>query len=366
MQNAKCKMEEINEVHFRFIIFHFALCIFHFALYSFCYALMAISILHGSPALTQPVGLPPVPWPEDNSYSPEKAELGRLLYFDTRLSADNTVSCASCHNAPCGFSDGKPIAVGIAHRKGSRHSPTIINTAYLKYLFWDGRANSLEEQCMGPTANTNEMAKDSDPHAAHQSCERHIQHIIGYKLLFKKIFGDEKISMENIAKAIATFERTILSGNSPYDRYQNGDKTAMTPDQIKGWEVFKKSNCIDCHGGFNFSDSRFTNIGIGMDKPNPDTGRYDVTHQDKDWGAFKIPTLRETALTTPFMHDGSIKTLEEVVDYYDKGGTPNKNLHPLMRPLNLSVEDKMALVSFLKALSGEGWQHFQAPDKLPE
>lgn len=316
--------------------------------------------------LVLPLGLPPIPWPKDNPYTSEKAELGRLLYFDTRLSGDNTVSCATCHNAPCAYGDCRAIAIGIENRKGTRHSPTIINVAYLKFLFWDGRARSLEEQGMGPIANRNEMANDSNPHEAYNECLERISGIKGYAELFKKVFGTDEVSMEDIAKAIATFERTIVSGNSPYDRYKNGDRTAMTEVQIKGFEVFKKSNCMNCHGGFNFADNRFMNIGIGMDKPNPDLGRYIVTQDERDWGAFKVPTLRESEHTAPYMHDGSLRTLEEVVDYYDRGGIPNRNLHPLIKPLHLTSEDKAALVCFLKALSGEGWDHFGEPEKFPE
>jgi len=313
-----------------------------------------------------PLGLPSIPWPEDNPYTAEKGDLGRLLYFDPRLSGDNSVSCSTCHNIPCAFGDCRAIAIGIDQRKGTRHTPTILNAAYLKYLFWDGRARSLEEQGMGPIANPNEMAKNEDPHEAHLQCQERVAAIEGYRVLFKKVFGTDEITMNEIAKAIATFERTVLSGNSPYDRYRAGDKTAMTAEQIRGYDLYKKVGCVNCHGGYNFCDDRFMNIGIGMDSPNPDTGRYGITNNDRDWGAFKPPTLRESEHTAPYMHDGSLKTLEEVIDYYDKGGIPNKNLHPLMRPLNLSSDDKAALVSFLKALSGEGWNHFQEPDKFPE
>ncbi|MFA6917087.1 MAG: cytochrome c peroxidase [Parachlamydiales bacterium] len=313
-----------------------------------------------------PLGLEPIPWPEDNPYSKEKAELGLLLYFDKRLSADNTVSCSTCHNIPCAYSDCKVIAIGIDERKGTRHSPTIINAGYSKLLFWDGRANSLEEQCKGPIANPNEMADSKDAHVAHDQCENRISKIEGYKPLFKKAFGDDKITIDRIAQAIATFERTVVSGNSPYDRYKAGDKTAMTEEQIKGYQVFKTVRCEACHAGFNFTDDSFQNIGIGMDKPNPDLGRYSITHKNSMWGSFKVPTLRESAHSGPYMHDGCLQTIEDVIDYYDKGGIPNKNLHPLMKPLHLSAEDKKALISFIKALDGEGWQHFDEPNEYPQ
>lgn len=313
-----------------------------------------------------PLGLPAVPWPQDNTYSKEKAELGRLLYFDKRLSSNQTVSCASCHNSPCAYSDCRAIAIGINHSEGTRHSPTIINAAYSKYLFWDGRASSLEEQCKGPIANTKEMSTVKNVHEAHEQCAERVKNIPGYRKLFEKVFGSHEITIDDIAKAIATFERTILSGNSSYDRYLAGDKSALSKQQIHGLEVFKKVGCANCHAGFNFTDERFINIGIGMDKEDPDTGRFAITHKESDFGAFKTPTLREVERTGPYMHDGSLATLEEVIDYYDRGGIKNKNLHPLMRPLHLSVEDKRALISFLKSLEGQGWQNFQEPKEFPE
>lgn len=315
--------------------------------------------------IVPPLGLPPIPWPADNPYTKEKWELGRLLYFDKRLSSDGTVSCASCHHVGCGYGDCRPIAIGIDGEKGTRHSPTIINTAYDTFLFWDGRATSLEEQCKGPLANPKEMSKLKDPHEAHRECVQNVSKIAGYAPLFKKAFGTEEITLEKLTKAVATFERSVLSGNSPFDRYMKGDRTALTKEQVHGMAIFRKVDCPSCHQGFNFTRSQFQNIGIGMDKPNPDLGRYLITHDEKDWGAFKTPTLREVEHTAPYMHDGSLKTLEEVIDYYDKGGIPNKNLHSSMKPLHLTEEEKRALVSFLKALSGEGWQQIEEPKNFP-
>jgi cytochrome c peroxidase len=327
-----------------------------------------ISSLAGAATYEVPLGLPEVPWPVDNPYSKEKEDLGRILYFDKRLSSNQTISCASCHNIPCAYSDCRILAIGIDDTKGSRHSPTIINAAYSKLLFWDGRASSLEEQCKGPIGNPKEMTLDKDVHIAHHECVKRVQSYAGYRPLFKKAFGTDEITIDHISKAIATFERTILSGNSPYDKYKAGDKTAMTEEQIHGMKLFmsRKVGCANCHGGFNFTDERFLNIGVGMDEPNPDLGRYAITHNAKDWGAFKVPTLRESEHTAPYMHNGSHASLEEVIDYYDKGGNPNKNLHPLMKPLHLTAEEKQALVSFLKALSGEGWKNFKEPGQFPD
>lgn len=313
-----------------------------------------------------PLGLPPIPWPKDNPYSAKKAELGRVLYFDTRLSSDETISCAHCHAKNEAFTDNLSISFGIDGRRGTRNSPTVINAAYLKRLFWDGRAKSLEEQATGPIGNTHEMTLIESIHEAHQECVEQVKAIPGYRKLFKEAYGDEELTIERIAQAIATFERTIVSGNSPYDRYMAGDKTALTEEQVRGLRLMKTAGCLNCHGGPLFSDERFLNIGVGMDAKEPDLGRYGVTHKDKDWGAFKVPTLRDVEQTYPYMHDGSLLTLEEVIDYYDKGGIPNKNLHPLMKPLNLSEADKKALVSFLKSLNGEGWQHYGPPEEFPK
>lgn len=313
-----------------------------------------------------PLGLPSIRWPEDNLYNSKKAELGSLLYFDARLSSDGTISCASCHAPSETFSDRRPLSIGIKGKKGKRHSMTIINTAYQPILFWDGRAKTLEEQCKGPISNPTEMTLFEDPHDAHSDCQERVKNIPGYRLLFKEVFNSEECRLDHIAQAIATFERTILSGNSPYDRYVRGDLEAMSHQQIEGYKLFMNKGCINCHHGVSFSNGTFTNIGIGMDLPNPDLGRYAITKNTRDWGAFKVPILREVANNSPYMHDGSLSTLEEVIDYYDKGGNPNPNLHPLIKPLHLDPKQKKALISFLKALSGEGWKHIKSPEKFPE
>lgn len=313
-----------------------------------------------------PLGLPPIPWPKDNPYTAKKAELGEYLYFDKRLSANGTVACSSCHGVHRGFADANKISEGIDGRVGTRHAPTVINAAYEKLLFWDGRAHSLEEQATGPIANYNEMADSKDAKVAFSECCDRVNAIPGYRKLFKEAFGSEECTMERLSQAIATFERTVLSGNSAYDRYMAGEKTAMTEQEIKGMQVFKRVGCDNCHFGPNFTDGTFRNIGVGMDAKDPDLGRYVITKDKKDWGAFKVPTIRQVAYTYPYMHDGSLKTLDEVIDYYDKGGIKNANLHPLMQPLNMSPEDKKALKAFMIALNGEGWQHVDEPCKFPE
>jgi cytochrome c peroxidase len=313
-----------------------------------------------------PLGLAPIPWPEDNPYSPAKAELGRMLYFDPRLSSDGTVSCSSCHSPDKAYTDAAPFSTGIGKQIGGRSAPTVINRAYSTQQFWDGRADSLEEQAKGPIANPIEMTIDKEEGKAHTESVRRIRSVPGYIARFKQAFGDGEITIDHVAKAIATFERTVLSGNSPYDRYQAGDKKAMTPDQVRGMDIFfNKAACDSCHLGFNFTDGSYVNIGIGMDKPKPDLGRFIVSKREEDKGAFKTPTLREVQHTGPYMHDGRFRTLDQVVEHYDKGGIPNPYLDRRIKPLHLSAQDKKDLVAFLKALSGEGWQKIQAPPALP-
>jgi cytochrome c peroxidase len=313
-----------------------------------------------------PKGLPPVFWPDDNPYSAAKTELGRLLYFDRRLSSDGTVSCATCHDPALAFTDGQPVSTGIGKQRGGRSAPTVINRAYSTSQFWDGRAASLEEQAKGPLANPIEMTSDKEGAAAHRETVKWIKAVPGYAPLFKSAFGDDTIDIDRVARAIATFERTVVSGNSPFDRYQDGEKSAMTPEQVRGMDVFfKKAQCDACHLGFNFTDGSYMNIGIGMDRSKPDLGRYVVSRREEDKGAFKTPTLREVEHTAPYMHDGSIRTLEEVVEHYDKGGIKNPYLAEKIKPLHLTAQEKKDLVAFMKALSGEGWQQIEAPKEFP-
>jgi cytochrome c peroxidase len=322
---------------------------------------MAIVPARGADPMKPPLGLVPVQFPKDNPYSAEKAELGKLLYFDTRLSKDNTVSCATCHSPKFGYTDGAPVSTGIRGQKGGRSAPTVINRAYSLAQFWDGRAPSLEEQAKGPIANPIEMGN------THSAVVQTLKGIPGYMAMFKSVFGTEDITIDHVAKAIATFERTVLSGNSPYDKYKAGNKKAMSASAIRGMDVyFNKAKCDQCHEGINLTTNAYHNLGVGTDQPKPDAGRMDFTKNEADWGAFKTPTLRDIALTAPYMHDGSLKTLEEVVEYYDKGGVKNKNLDEKIKPLKLTAVEKKDLVEFLKALSGEGWQSIQEPAKFPQ
>lgn len=315
-----------------------------------------------------PLGLVEIYWPENNAYTPAKAELGWLLFFDTRLSSDGNVSCASCHAPEHAFTDAGPVSTGIGGKKGGRSAPSIINRGYGALQFWDGRAASLEEQVKGPLANPIEMTSEKDADKAHAAVIARLRKVADYRKRFKDVFGTEDLTIDHVAKAVATFERVVLSGNSPYDRFKAGDKTALTASQQRGLDIFFSNNarCDACHDGAAFTTNQFANIGIGMDKAKPDLGRYIVTLKEEDKGAFKTPGLREVARTGPYMHDGSLKTLEEVVEHYDKGGIKNKWLHQDIRPLKLSKQDKTDLVAFLHALNGEGWQQFKAPTAFPK
>jgi cytochrome c peroxidase len=290
--------------------------------------------------------VPAVPVPADNPQTDMKVRLGAQLYFDKRLSADNTISCAHCHAPETGWANHGRTDTGIKGQVGGRNSGTIIDAAYMRFQFWDGRALSLEEQALGPIHNPIEMGETLE------NVVRKLNSIPGYKQQFNEVFGAD-VTTDGIAKAIAAFERTVISGPSPYDRYLMGDKTAMSPAAVRGMELFNgKGHCTPCHSGPMFSDQSFHNIGAGMDKAEPDLGREAITKDPKDRGAFKTPGLRNVALTHPYLHDGSEESLMAVVEYYDTGGIANSNLDPLMLPLQLTQREKEDLVAFMEALTG--------------
>lgn len=299
--------------------------------------------------------------PQENPLSKEKVQLGKMLYFDKRLSADNSISCASCHDPEAGFADPSPLSKGFQGKTGTRHSPTIINSAFSYFQFWDGRAPSLEEQAKAPMENPLEMAHTLE------GAVKSIAAIPGYRPYFKAAFGDDTVTIGRIAQAIASFERTVLSGNSPWDRYIYANEVdALSESARRGLELFEgKALCTSCHVGFNLTDGLFHNLGVGMSKENPDLGRYIVTGEEKDKGAFKTPTLRDISKTAPYMHDGSMKTLEEVIELYNRGGEPNPWLDPKMKPLNLSEQEKQDLLAFLKSLDGD-WGPVAGPELPPD
>lgn len=314
----------------------------------------------GSQESAIPKGLGELKYPQDNLSDPRKIALGKQLYFDNRLSADNSVSCSTCHNPQHGWSDARSTSAGVGGQVGGRNAPTIVNAAFHRFQFWDGRAASLEEQALGPIANPIEM------NLPVEDAVKRLNGIEGYRKQFNEIFGSD-CTKETLAKAIAAYERTILCGDAPYDRYKAGDKGALSEAAVRGMNLFfGRANCSACHSGPNFTDFAFHNIGIGMDKPEPDKGRTVISKLEGDTGAFKTPTLREIARTAPYMHDGSLKTLEEVMDHYIKGGTPNKYLDEEIFNMKLSEADKADLVTFLKeGLSSESYPMHEAPE-LPQ
>lgn len=300
-----------------------------------------------------------VPTPATNLNYAAKVALGKQLYFDGRLSKNNAISCAFCHNPVAGFADPNQTSAGVAGTRGGRQSPTVYNTAFNPFQFWDGRARSLEEQAIGPIHNPVEMAE------THENVVPKIGKIKGYQEQFQKVFGTG-VSLQGIAEAIAAYERTIISTNSAFDQFVLGDAKAMDESAQRGMSLFKgKAQCILCHNGPNFTDNHFHNLGVPQVGPQAeDLGRYNVTRHEHDKGAFKTPTLRSIIETSPYMHDGAFKTLEEVIDFFDKGGNANPNLSPLMKPLGLSEQEKTDLLAFLNALTGEPIP-FEFP-KLPE
>ncbi|OGT31259.1 MAG: cytochrome-c peroxidase [Gammaproteobacteria bacterium RBG_16_51_14] len=332
----------------------------------------------------QPLGLPPVPIPEANPQSPEKVALGKQLYEDKRFSSDGTVSCSTCHDPLKGFTDHLPVSEGVGKQKGTRNAPTVINAAYYTSQFWDGRRPDLESQSKDPLLNPIEHGlKD------HGFVINVIRDDASYPASFKEVFGvtPEQITIDHVALAIASFERTVIAGDSPFDRYlYGGDKTAMSESAIRGLDVFRNNGrCADCHKidpkSAIFTDNKFHNLGVGFKRIEAnmfdivekfriaknegnnidenvltnaeasELGRFAVTLDTQDLGRFKTSTIRNITVTGPFMHDGSQKTLEEVVDFYNQGGEKNPVLDSGIRPLNLTDQEKKDLVEFMKALT---------------
>jgi cytochrome c peroxidase len=322
--------------------------------------------------------------PADNPLTRAKIELGRQLFFDTRLSGDASVSCASCHDPQFAYGKNTQFGVGIRALTGNRNSPASYNRLFSGPQFWDGRAASLEEQAKGPIANPIEMEN------THDACVSSLGKIEAYKLQFDKIFPGEGLTIDTVAKAIASFERVLVTDTAPADYYEAlfnietnykdyiADPELFAEDEPeisaqykelkkkvadlkvsesaqRGRAIFfsAKGNCTACHVGANFTDEKYHNLGVGMEKAKPDLGRFEVTMQAADKGAFKTPTVRNVALTAPYMHDGSQKTLREVVDWYAKGGHPNPHLSDKIKKLDLTEQDKVDLVSYMEALTGD-------------
>lgn len=300
-----------------------------------------------------------VPIPATNLNYKAKVDLGKQLYFDGRLSKNNAISCAFCHNPFTGFADPRQTSIGFGGGIGGRQAPSVYNTGFIPLQFWDGRAGSLEEQAIGPIVNPVEMAE------THENVVKKLGKIKGYQQQFRAVFGTD-VNLQGIAEAIAAYERTVVSTNSAFDKYVLGDSKAMDESAVRGMALFKgKARCILCHNGPNFTDNQFHNLGVPQAGPiKEDLGRFYVTRQERDKGAFKTQTLRSITETAPYMHDGVFKTLEEVVDFLDQGGGPNPNLSPMVKPLGLTQQEKADLIAFLKALAGEPIK-FEMP-KLPK
>ncbi len=283
-----------------------------------------------------------IEYPDDEPPSAEEVELGKKLFYDRRLSAKKNISCATCHNPNLGFGDGFALGLGQADNVLGRNTPHIYNLAWNTVFFWDGRASSLEEQALGPIEAKAEMDLKID-----EAVSR-IAKVKEYQQAFKKIYKS-KVTKENMAKAIAAFERTIIVDDTPFDRYISGDQNAMIPAAVRGMQLFLgKGRCVVCHSGPNFTDESFHNIGLENQK---DEGRNAVVKGKNMTSAFKTPGLRNVLLTAPYMHDGSLGTLEEVMRHYNTGGKKNKNLSPDMKPLKLTEREINDLVAFMGALT---------------
>jgi len=342
----------------------------------------------GATACTSSASAPP-PWEADNPVvaipeaplgaeidlsslseppTPEKVRLGRWLFYDKRLSADNTVACATCHRPDHAFSEPTAVSTGIGGQKGRRKAPSLVNQAdaLLPHFFWDGRAGSLEDQALGPIGNPIEMGMNNMPNALADK----LTAIEGYRPYFRAAFGTNAITSERIAKAIVAYEQTRMSGNSDWDRWRyDRDEKAVSDQAKQGHELFfGKAKCRQCHAGNNFTDSKFHNLGVGWDpvaKQFSDEGRFVVTKKDADRGAFKTPTLRDVTRHPPYQHDGSVSTLREVVELYNRGGHKNPYLDVKMEPLGLSPAEVDAIVAFLETLEGQGYQD-KAPQAFPQ
>lgn len=299
--------------------------------------------------------------PEDNPLTVEKVELGKLLFFDPRLSRDNTISCASCHKPELAWTDGMKLSLGIHNQLSTRNSMTIINRLYGRAQLWHGKFPTLETQALNPIFKAVRMGMPSNDAEVAQ-----LNVITGYRERFQQVFCTD-VTIEGVAKALASFERTILSGNSPADRFDmGGEENAMSESAKRGLALFQgKGRCTRCHSGFNFADEEFHNLGIDWDTNSADLGQYSVGKHPGTVGGFKTPTLRDIARTAPYMHDGRFATLEQVIDFYDQGGITNPHLSNLIIPLGLTAQEKKDLVEYLRALNGEGWQG-TAPTEFPQ
>jgi len=344
---------------------------------------LAAAATAGEVVLPVPSGVLPPAIPADNPLTSEKVALGQKLYFDARLSKDDTVACATCHDPSHGFAEPRPVSIGVGGGKGARNAPTVLNAAFLQEQFWDGRAPTLEEQAKGPLVNPVEMAMPD-----HAAVAAKVQAIAEYAPLFKSAFGDSKVSIERVVQAIASFERTMITVEAPIDRFLAGDTKAISAEAQRGWALYNgKARCNTCHGHVGafplFTDEQYHNIGVAAKDVNfgalarrvqqhpedmgtlahdpsaSQLGRFIVTHQTQDLGAFKTPQLRNVARTAPYMHDGSEATLATVIEFYNRGGNPNPFLDGGMRPLGLTDAEKSDLVAVLETFTSDDLAKFE-------
>jgi cytochrome c peroxidase len=289
------------------------------------------------------------PYPELNQPTTDRVTLGKMLYFEPRISGNGITSCATCHNPSLGWTDGLAKAIGFKGKELARGSPTVINTAYNTIQMWDGRKKDLEDQASGPMESPDEM------HVDFVKVYRWLNDNPEYKMLFEKAYPGEPIDVVTMTKAIASFERTLVSNNSPFDRWLKGDNNALTKQQIRGFRLFEdpqKGNCTICHSAPNFTNNGFHNIGLkSHDQENADMGRFVIKPLPSMRGAFKTPTLRDVALTAPYFHDGSATTLKEVMEHYNRGGSTAKDLSPDIKPLQLNEQEMADIVAFMEALT---------------
>lgn len=296
------------------------------------------------PLPAPPAGFEAITAPADNPTSPEKAALGRQLFFDKRLSPDGSRSCYSCHVCENGLTDGKPVAEGALGKKLTRSSPSLWNIGYHTELYWDGRSASLEKQAMAAWTGANMSGKP-------EVVVKQVNALQGYRQQFQKVFGGEAMP-ENMMQAISAFERGFLiCADTPYDRWRNGDQSAVSDEVKRGAELFvAKAGCGKCHSGVLFTDLKYHNVGIGLDAAEPDPGRGKPANDPKLNGAFKTPTLRDISQSAPYFHDGSVATLEEAVDFMLGGGKPHPNLDPDLKKVELTAQERSDLLAFLKSL----------------
>ena len=307
---------------------------------------MALALSACAPLAAAPKHFPPEPVPADNAITRSRLELGKKLFYDARLSRTGEVSCASCHKQENAFADPRPVSAGVHGRLGKRNAPALVNLAWNTSFFWDGGVKTLEQQAIGPITNPLEMDMTMAEVVQRVSADPE------YVRLARSAYGSEP-RPEVVTKAIATFMRSMISGTSRYDRYLAGDASALSASEKRGAAIAlgERGDCFHCHVGFNLTNNTFANNGL----VSGDAGRKEITGKDDDDGKFKVPTLRNVALTAPYMHDGSLATLRDVVDFYSRGGQGHPNTDPTIRPLNLSEQEKEDLIAFLGSLTDEGF-----------